>query len=268
MIDLDKKDIQDDSLLAISHHSVRVPVFQGPLDLLLFLIKKNEIEIYDIPIESVTRQYLDILNGIEKVDLELTGEFFVMAATLMLIKSRMLLPKDSLPEEDEETEEEDPRWELVQQLIEYKRLKEQAEELGILISEANDYIRREVEEKEMAKGGRVLKSTDKMELWNIFNKVLQRLAEKIVVGEIQEEQISVAEQMNFILKTMAIRPRFHFTSLFLEKQISLNTLIATFLAILELTRLNKLQLEQTENFGDILCISRDFLEKENKTLNL
>lgn len=265
MMDLDKHNIQDDSLLPISHHSVRLPIFQGPLDLLLFLIKKNEIDIYDIPIESVTRQYLDILNGIEKVDLELTGEFFVMAATLMLIKSRLLLPKHVLPEEEEdETEEEDPRWELVQQLIEYKRLKEQADELGILISEANDLVRRDVQEKEAPKEGRILKTTDRMELWNIFNKVLQRLAEKIVVGEIHEEQISVAEQMNFILKTMAVRPQFHFSSLFSEKQISLNALIATFLAMLELTRLNKLRLEQTENFGDILCISRDFLENENK----
>lgn len=251
--------MQDDSLLPVSHHSIRLPTFQGPLDLLLFLIKKDEIDIYDIPIESVTRQYLEILNKIEKVDLELTGEFFVMAATLMLIKSRLLLPKHSLSE-DEEIEEEDPRWELVQQLIEYKRLKEQSNELGILISQANDLMRRDVQEMNISKEKRALKNTDKMEIWNIFNKVLQRLAEKIVVGEIHEEQISVAEQMNFILKSMTIHPKFLFSSLFLEKQISLNTLIATFLALLELTRLNKIYLEQTENFSDILCTSRNFSE--------
>lgn len=258
MIELEKINIQDDSLLPISHHSIRLPIFQGPLDLLLFLIKKNEIDIYDIPIESVTRQYLEILNSIEKVDLELTGEFFVMAATLMLIKSRLLLPKQLQPEVEEEKEEEDPRWELVQQLIEYKRLKEQAEGLGILISQSNDLIQRDVQEKPVPKESRPLKDTDRMEIWNIFNKVLQRLAEKIVVGEIHEEQISVAEQMNFILKIITTQPQFLFTSLFIGKQISINKLIATFLALLELTRLNKLHLEQTENFGDILCTSCDF----------
>ena len=255
MIELEKINIQDDSLLPINHHSIRLPIFQGPLDLLLFLIKKNEIDIYDIPIESVTRQYLEILNSMEKVDLELTGEFFVMAATLMLIKSRLLLPKQLQPEFEEEKEEEDPRWELVQQLIEYKRLKEQAEELGILISQSNDLIQRNVQENPTPKENRRLKDTDRMEIWNIFNKVLQRLAEKIVVGEIHEEQISVAEQMSFILKTIATQPQFLFTNLFREKQISINKLIATFLALLELTRLNKLHLEQAENFGDILCTS-------------
>lgn len=264
MIEKGKNTIEDDSLIPITHHSVRLAAFQGPLDLLLFLIKKNEIDIYDIPIESVTRQYLKILNDIEKVDLELTGEFFVMAATLMLIKSRMLLPKELSPEDKEEEEEEDdPRWELVQQLIEYKRLKEQAEELGVLISQANDLIRRDVTDEGVPKDKRKLKDTDRMELWNVFNKVLQRLAEKIVVGEIHEEQISVAEQMNFILKTIEVRPQFLFSSLFSQKEISLNTLIATFLAVLELTRLSKLHLEQTENFGDILCTSRDFLKPES-----
>lgn len=259
---IEPNETQKDALLPIGHHSVRLSVFQGPLDLLLFLIKKNEIDIYDIPIESVTRQYLEILNGVEKIDLELTGEFFVMAATLMLIKSRMLLPKQMLLEDaEEEVEEEDPRWELVQQLIEYKRLKEQAEELGALISLANDFIPREVHDQEVKQESRVLKETDKMEVWNAFNKVLQRLAEKIVVGEIKEEEITVAEQMSFILKTIATRPRFLFSSLFLEKRISLNTVLASFLAVLELTRLRKLYLKQTENFGDILCISRDFQEE-------
>lgn len=251
-------DVQNDSLLPISHHSVHLPIFEGPLDLLLYLIKKNEIDIYDIPIESVTRQYLEILNNIEKKDLELTGEFFVMAATLMLIKSRLLLPKQQLPEEEDEEAGEDPRWELVQQLIEYKRLKEQTQGLEFLISQSNDLIRREVHDNlNSSKEIRKLKNITNIEIWNIFNKVLQRLAEKIVVGEIYEEHISVSEQMKFVLKAMVNQPRFLFSSLFMEKQISINILIATFLAILELTRLDKLRLEQVENFGDILCISHN-----------
>jgi segregation and condensation protein A len=233
-------------------------MFQGPLDLLLFLIKKNEIDIYDIPIEIVTRQYLDILNGMENVDLELTGEFFVMAATLMLIKSRMLLPKHiQLEVEEEEIEEEDPRWELVQQLIEYKKLKEQAEELGFLISQANDLVQREIQKEASDNKEVKIKNSDRMEIWNFFNKVLQRLAENIVVGEIHEEQVSVAEQMSYILTTLGSRKEFLFSSLFEEKQISINRLLATFLAILELTRLSKLYLEQIESFGDILCKARE-----------
>ncbi len=261
MINKSDENIQDDSLIPISHHSVHLPVFQGPLDLLLFLIKKNEIDIYDIPIESVTKQYLTILNNFDKIDLELTGEFFVMAATLMLIKSRMLLPKQPLTEHSEdEIEEVDPRWELVQQLIEYKRLKEQSSALETLFSQANDLIQRNVHEEVVPQKIQNLKNTDKMELWNTFNKVLQRLAEKIIIGEIHEEQISVAEQMTFILETAAKHPSFFFSSLFQERKIPLNKLIATFLAILELTRLGKLRLQQAKNFSDILCRSHDPLK--------
>ena len=107
---------------------IRLDVFEGPLDLLLFLIRKNEIDIYDIPIEKVTQQYLEILRTQEKDNLELAGDFFVMAATLMYIKSRMLLPVESRPEEEVAATDEgqDPRWALVQQLIQYKRVKETA----------------------------------------------------------------------------------------------------------------------------------------------
>lgn len=253
--------IKDDSLLPINHHSISLPTFQGPLDLLLFLIKKNEIDIYDIPIEEVTKQYLEMLNNLKKIDLELTGDFFVLAATLMLIKSRMLLPKQNLPlEEDEESQEYDPRWELVQQLLEYKRLKEQASELEVLISNTNEIIPRIIIDKIATLNPNNLKNTDRIELWNSFNKVLQKLSKKILTGDIYEEKISVAEQMNFILHTITIHPRFLFSKLFDENKTTINMLLATFLAVLELSRLNRLYLEQTENFADILCISREFIE--------
>ncbi|MEO6569439.1 MAG: segregation/condensation protein A, partial [Opitutaceae bacterium] len=116
-----------------SDYRIKLQVFEGPLDLLLFLIRKNELDIYDIPIESVTRQYVDALRAMQQLDLDLAGEFFVMAATLMEIKSRMLLPKgqhaiDPHAEEDEM----DPRWELVHQLLQYKKFKEAAATLGEL----------------------------------------------------------------------------------------------------------------------------------------
>jgi len=119
-----------DALIPSPAASVQLSVFEGPLDLLLFLIRKNELDIYDIPIETVTGQYLDILYGADQLDIEAAGDFFVMAATLMHIKSRMLLPIDPA-ESDIEGEDEgiDPRWELVEQLLEYKKFKEAAENL-------------------------------------------------------------------------------------------------------------------------------------------
>ena len=121
----DSPSVPEDGILPPADLPIRLDVFEGPLDLLLFLIRKNEIDIYDIPIEKVTQQYLEILRTQEKDNLELAGDFFVMAATLMYIKSRMLLPVESRPEEEVAVADEghDPRWALVQQLIQYKRVK-------------------------------------------------------------------------------------------------------------------------------------------------
>src|SRR3954469_12912325 len=114
-----------------SDYRIKLQVFEGPLDLLLFLIRKNELDIYDIPIESVTRQYVEALRAMQQLDLDLAGEFFVMAATLMEIKSRMLLPKGQHAiDPNAEEDEMDPRWELVHQLLQYKKFKEAAATLG------------------------------------------------------------------------------------------------------------------------------------------
>src|SRR5579862_2301575 len=110
-------------------YKVKLDIFEGPLDLLLYLIRKDEIDIYDIPIERITRQYLEYLDAFKILDLDVAGDFVVMAANLIYIKSRSLLPKDQQPPE-EAAEEEDPRWELVRQLIEYKKFKDAAETLG------------------------------------------------------------------------------------------------------------------------------------------
>lgn len=251
-----KSEEEKDALISSANHSVKLSMFEGPLDLLLFLIRKNEVDIYDIPIEKVTQQYLEYLFALEKLDLELTGEFFVMAATLMVIKSRMLIPKNERPQEEEpETEEEDPRWELVQQLLDYKKIKEQASQLEKMMELRQGLIPRDVKDDIKDQSTRPLKQTDKIQLWNSFNKVLQRLAEKIVSGEINDDTITVAEQMNLVLKTLETKPKFYFSSLLPEKS-SINMLVSTFLAVLELTRMNTLHLEQTENFGDILCSKR------------
>ena len=234
-----------------NEYRIKLQVFEGPLDLLLFLIRKNEIDIYDIPIVSVTRQYIDALHAMQQLDLELAGEFFVMAASLMEIKSRMLLPKgEAAIDPNADDEEVDPRWELVHQLIQYKKFKEAAAQLDELARLRQDRMDRYVESVSIRHDERPLQSVDRIELWNTFNMVLRRLAEKLVVGEIQDEQVTVADQMEWLLLRAQTEKYFVFTQLFHGK-VTLRTLVATFLAVLELARLKKLRLKQDEAFADI-----------------
>jgi segregation and condensation protein A len=236
-----------------SDYRIKLQAFEGPLDLLLFLIRKSELDIYDIPIESVTRQYLDALRSMQELDLDLAGEFFVMAATLMEIKSRLLLPRGQAAiDPNAEEDEMDPRWELVHQLLEYKKFKEAAARLGEIALEKQNLLERYVSSLSGDPLDRPLKHADRIELWNVFNIVLRRLAEKLVVGEIHDEQVTVADQMEMLLARLQTQRTFVFSQLF-DKKVSLRTLIATFLAVLELTRLRKLRLQQNETFSDIIC---------------
>ena len=234
-------------------YRIKLQAFEGPLDLLLFLIRKNELDIYDIPIEQVTRQYLEAIFAMQELDLDLAGEFFVMAATLMEIKSRMLLPKDlqTVDPNAADEEEMDPRWELVHQLIQYRKFKEAANRLGELAAEQQDMIARYVSVLS-PQGERPLQNGDRIDLWNTFNVVLRRLAERLVVGEIHDEHVTVADQMEMLLARLQTQPRFAFSEVF-AAVVSLRTLVATFLAVLELTRLKRMRLRQDEAFADILC---------------
>ncbi len=236
---------------------IKLPIFEGPLDLLLFLIRKDELDIYDIPIESVTRQYIVALRSMQELDLDLAGEFFVMAATLMEIKSRMLLPKgqhavDTSLEEDDL----DPRWELVYQLLQYKKFKEAAAKLGEMTTLRQNLMDRYVSARIENGLDRPLKGVGRIELWNTFNIVLRRLAEKLMVGEIHDEVVTVADQMEWLLSRVREQRSFVFSHLFPEGA-SLRRLVATFLAVLELTRLRKLQIRQNEAFSDIICNAVD-----------
>ena len=235
-----------------SDYRIKLQVFEGPLDLLLFLIRKNELDIYDIPIESVTKQYLEALRAMQQLDLDVAGEFFVMAATLMEIKSRLLLPKGQhAVDPNAEDEEVDPRWELVHQLLQYKKFKDAAAQLAELAENRQNLMERYVSTMS-DQMDRPLKSVDRIELWNAFNIVLRRLAEKLVVGEIHDEVVTVADQMEWLLARTQQQRSFVFSQLF-PHGVSLRRLVATFLAMLELTRLKKLRLKQDEAFADILC---------------
>jgi len=234
-------------------YRIKLQVFEGPLDLLLFLIRKNELDIYDIPVESVTRQYLAALRALQEMDLDLAGEFFVMAATLMEIKSRMLLPKGQQAiDPNAEDDEVDPRWELVYQLLQYKKFKEAAAQLSDLSLARQNLMNRYVAARLEPASGRPLKAVDRLDLWNTFNLVLRRLAEKLVVGEIHDEVVTVSDQMEWLLSRLQVESAFTFSHLF-PGGTTLRRLVATFLALLELTRLRKLRLRQDEAFADIAC---------------
>ena len=234
-------------------YRIKLPAFEGPLDLLLFLIRKSELDIYDIPIEAVTRQYIDVLHSMQQLDLEIAGEFFVMAASLMEIKSRMLLPKGhAAVADDADDDAMDPRWELVHQLLQYKKFKEAAGGLAALAQFEQDKLPRRVIEQSVSEDDRPLKRVDRIELWNAFNIVLRRLAEKLVVGEIRDEQVTVSDQMESLLQRLQTTKSFVFSDLF-PNRTTLRVLVATFLAVLELTRLRKLAIRQDDAFTDIIC---------------
>lgn len=244
----------EEGLIQNTPHPIRLPVFEGPLDLLLFLIRKNEVDIYDIPIMAVTDQYLEVIHQMDTLNLEVAGDFFVMAATLMYIKSRLLLPKkdQGAEVEDENDEDIDPRWELVQQLLEYRRVKEASSSLQELIEKANDLISRNPSKIETEPLSRPLQPVDRIDLWNTFNQVLRRLTERMTVGEIHDDTVTVSERMEFILERLKKSKAFTFTSIFPERP-SLPLVVASFLALLELARLNQIVLEQVDNFSEIVC---------------
>lgn len=235
---------------------VSLPVFEGPLDLLLFLIRRNEIDIYDIPIESVTRQYLQILRAMDRMRLEVAGDFFVMAATLMEIKSRMLLPRDLQVVGPEEEEGADPRWELVHQLLQYRRFKEAAGTIDGLIREAQDLLVRPPPGDAPTDDDRPLARIDRIDLWGVFNAVLRRLSDRLVVGEIHDEAVTIVDRMEHVLVRLREGRPFTFTSLFVEAT-TLYAVVVTFLAVLELARLGRLRVRQAEAFDDLEIAARE-----------
>lgn len=247
-----------DALLPAFEMNVKLNVFEGPLDLLLFLIRKNEIDIYDIPIAEVTSQYMGVLRAMKNLSLEVAGEFFVMAATLMYIKSRMLLPSDERPVQTSDEDEDsdiDPRWQLVEQLLEYKKIKQASLAIGDMIDNRQNFGERRVFDKDMVKSERPLCRSDKIEMWTTFNLILRRLAEKLMEGTITGENVTIADRMEYILSIK--EKSFTFTSLFKGEKTALQTIIATFLALLELTRMRRLRLTQNVAFDEIFCETLD-----------
>lgn len=231
---------------------VKLAVYDGPLDLLLDLIKKNEMDVYNIQVSEITRQYLDYLAELRRLDLEVAGEFLVMAATLIYIKSRMLLPQDS-PDEDEEGG--DPRAELVRRLLEYQAFKEAAKELGFLEIERTKVFTRQIAEYYLTdldpEDTQIdAFSANLFDLLSAFQKVLTRKG-KEGMHEVYEQVISIEERMAEMKSALIDKKRIVFMSLF-EGAVTRNYLIATFLALLEIVRSKFAIVIQEKQFGEIL----------------
>jgi len=236
-----------------SLYSVKLETFEGPLDLLLHLIKKNELNIYDIPIADITKQYLEFIRLMKDLNLEIAGEFLVMASTLLQIKSRMLLP---LPADDEGNgEEEDPRAELVRRLLEYQRYKEAS-----LLLRERDLLGRETFARkfeppdlaELVPDDEGPLEVELFQLIDAFRKVLARLP-AAAVHQVAADTISIADRTNEVLALILDRNKVLFDELFDERS-SREFLVVTFLAILELCRLRMLNIIQEERFGSILLV--------------
>lgn len=232
------------------NYKLKLDVFEGPLDLLLYLIKKNDIDICDIPITKITEQYLEYIDMMKMMDLDVIGDFLVMAATLMQIKSRMLLPPD--PGQPEE-EEFDPRDELVKRLQEYKMFKEIAEKLKEKESSRQDLFGRSMDEdlareiKDDAK--EVYFEASLFDLINAFTSAIRKFKEETVY-QVNKEEFTVEQKIHEILHLLLEKENIMLTELF-GKAGSKVEVIVTFMSILELIRLREILVMQKRVFGDI-----------------
>ena len=238
---------------------VKLEVFEGPLYLLLHLIDKNKIDIYDIPIVEITNQYMEYIRNMQREDLNIMSEFLVMAATLLDIKCRMLLPK----EVNEEGEEEDPRQGLVEQLLQYKMYKYISYELkeremdSDMVLYKGPTIPEEVKEYvEPVNLDKLLGDLTLQKLGAIFQEVMKRQTDKIdpvrsKFGKIEKEEVTLTDKFTYIHSYMKDHKRFSFRQL-LEKQHTKMHIVVTFLAILEMMKLGEIHVEQEETCGDIM----------------
>lgn len=243
----------------MAEYKVQFEVFEGPLDLLLYLIKKEEVDIYEVNLTKLATQFIEYIDLMRQFDLEIAGEFLVMASTLMYIKSRELLPVDQQVQVEGEEEGEDPRWELIRQLVEYKKFKDAAAQLQSLEARQENVFPRVPGKLDLAAlggGGATATTPPKpdvsiFDLLNAVNTVLQRFKQRTGdAREIFEDKWTVSEKIESIHKILAERGSVKFSELF-ESAANRSEVVCTFLALLELIRLKQLVCTQPEPFAEI-----------------
>lgn len=234
-----------------AENRVSLEIFEGPLDLLLYLIKKDEVDIYEVSIERITDQYLEYIDTFKILNIELASDFIVMAANLMYIKSRTLLPRnEQAPEED--IDEEDPRWELIRQLVEYKKFKDAASYLGKRESENQKFFSAEqqtFEDKDDEEGELII-NVGIFDLIQAFQGVLKRFDDEDYLTEIADDRYTVSDKIDFLLNNVDKGEKIQFNQLF-EKATTKGEVLVTFLAVLELIRLKEFQVRQKGVLGEI-----------------
>jgi segregation and condensation protein A len=234
----------------MAEYKVKFEVFEGPLDLLLYLIKKEEVDIYEVNLTRLATQFIEYIETMRMLDLEVAGEFLVMAATLMYIKSRELLPVEQQAPTDGEDDGEDPRWELIRQLVEYKKFKDAASQLQVLEARQGDIFPRLPVKLEFAAEERPRQDASIFDLVNAVNAVLKRFGQREDLREIFEDKWSVSEKIEQLLRVTGERSSLRFSELF-ESVTSRSEVVVMFLALLELIRLKQLTAIQREPFGEI-----------------
>jgi segregation and condensation protein A len=233
-------------------YKVQFPVFEGPLDLLLYLVKKQEVDIYDVNLTQLATEFVAYLDQLRELDLDVAGEFLVMAATLMFIKSKELLPVDQqVVVEGEEGEEDDPRWELIRQLVEYKKFKDAATQLQHLEAQQENTFARRPQKLEFEPASPALKpEVSLFDLINAVSVVLKRFSARDDARDIFQDKWTVSEKIESIRQRILGKPVMRFSELF-ESATSRTEVVVTFLAMLELIRLRVLAVVQPEPFAEI-----------------
>ncbi|MTI88858.1 MAG: hypothetical protein FH748_12905 [Balneolaceae bacterium] len=236
-------------------YRVQLKNFEGPLDLLLFFIKRDELDIYDIPISYITKEFLEYVHLLEELDLDVASEFILMASMLMAIKAKMMLPREE--EEGEELDENDPRYELVQKLLEYKRYKEMAEKMADIDEEARKQYMRgypEADQVDKQATGEALQDVTIFDLMAAFKKVLKDIERKNVVHHVEKVEATVEQQAEYILNTLQQRGRQSFIQL-CKNLGNKVVVVVTFLAMLEMIKEHQINLflgeEPTEFYIDL-----------------
>ena len=231
-------------------YRIHLDNFEGPLDLLLYFIRRDELDIYDIPIAKITKEFIDAIEEWQRLNMVVAGEFIVMASTLMRVKAKMMIPR---PELGEEGEVIDPREELMQQLIDYKRFSDAAEMLNTLAAERNHVVPRQFEQEipivEGDELGSLLRDVSLYDLAMVFKEAMENRP-VISQFELNREPVKLEKQKEFIFKYFDGEGRLRFTTL-LKKLETRMVIIVTFLAILDLVREGTCTLEQLDIFGDI-----------------
>jgi len=250
-IDAPAEEGEDGGARRAAPYRVKLEVFEGPLDLLLHLIKREEVEIVDIPIATITDQYIAYLDLMRDLNLDIAGEFLVMAATLTLIKSRMLLPQEEGA--GDEDEEADPRADLVRQLLEYQRFRETAQQLGERPLLNRDVFVRDVSWEDVEPADESGPPQIRADIWDLleaFRTVLQR-ARPEAVHEVDIERISLRERVQWVLQTLGRQKTVEFESLFPEDA-TRSEIIVTFRAVRELIRMQAIRALQEREFDRIV----------------